>query len=92
MGFRSGSDIKRICLQCRQPALILGSKLEGRFLGEGNGYPLLYSCLGNPIDREAWLAAVQREAESDMTEQLTHRWRKKKRRSKRKEEKSKSMS
>ena len=24
--------------------------------GEGNGNPLQYSCLGNPIDRRAWLA------------------------------------
>ena len=24
--------------------------------GEGNGNPFLYSCLGNPIDREAWEA------------------------------------
>ena len=30
----------------------------GRFLGEGNGNPLLYSCLENPIDRGAWLATV----------------------------------
>ena len=27
-----------------------------RFPGEGNGNPLQYSCLGNPIDREAWWA------------------------------------
>ena len=26
---------------------------SGRSLGEGNGYPLQYSCLGNPMDREA---------------------------------------
>ena len=24
--------------------------------GEGNGNPLQYSCLGNPMDRGAWLA------------------------------------
>ena len=24
--------------------------------GEGNGKPLMYSCLGNPVDRGAWLA------------------------------------
>ena len=29
-----------------------------RFPGEGNGNPLQYSCLGNPIDREDWQAAV----------------------------------
>ena len=30
----------------------------GRFSGEGNGNPLQYSCLGNPIDRGAWQATV----------------------------------
>ena len=27
-------------------------------LGEGNGNPLQYSCLGNPTDREAWWATA----------------------------------
>ena len=27
--------------------------------GEGNGNPLPYSCLGNPVDREVWWATVQ---------------------------------
>ena len=30
----------------------------GRFPGEGNGYPLQYSCLENPMDGGAWWAAV----------------------------------
>ena len=30
----------------------------GRFPGEGNGYPLQYSCLDNPMDRRAWGATV----------------------------------
>ena len=30
----------------------------GRSHGEGNGNPLQYSCLGNPMDREAWWAIV----------------------------------
>ena len=30
----------------------------GRSRGEGNGSPLQYSCLGNPMDRRAWQAAV----------------------------------
>ena len=33
-------------------------------LGEGNGNPLLYSCLENPVDRGAWWAAVHRVAQS----------------------------
>jgi len=31
----------------------------GRSPGEGNGNPLQYSCLRNPMDRGAWWAAVQ---------------------------------
>ena len=30
----------------------------GRSPGEGNGNPLQYSCLGNPMDRGAWRATV----------------------------------
>ena len=30
----------------------------GRPPGEGNGYPLQHSCLGNPMDRGAWRATV----------------------------------
>ena len=30
----------------------------GRSPGEGNGSPLQYSCLENPMDREAWQATA----------------------------------
>ena len=36
----------------------------GRSSGEGNGSPLQYSCLENPMDRGAWQAAVHGVAES----------------------------
>ena len=39
--------------------------------GEGNSYPLQYSCLKNPMDRGAWQAPVHGVAELYMTEQLT---------------------
>ena len=36
----------------------------GRFPGEGNGKPLQYSCLGNPMDRGACQAIVHGAAKS----------------------------
>ena len=56
-----GLSGKRICLpmqeMLRDTGLIPGS---GRSPGGGPGNPLQYSCLGNPIDRGGWQAAVHR--------------------------------
>ena len=42
---------------------------SGRSLGVGNGNPLQYSCLGNPMDRGAWRATVHGVTKkSDTTE------------------------
>ena len=41
---------------------------SGRFPGEGNGNPLQYSCLENPMDRGAWCPWGHKE--SDTTEPL----------------------
>ena len=51
-----------------------GSILEsGRSPGEGNGNPLQYSCLGNPILRGAWQDAVPEVTkESDTTGQFNN--------------------
>ena len=37
---------------------------SGRSPGEGNGYPLQYSCMENPMDRGAWRATVHGVAKS----------------------------
>ena len=40
-------------------------------MGEGNGNPLQYSCLENPMDRGAWWATVYGVTELHTTERLT---------------------
>ena len=59
MGFLGGSVVKN-------PPASAGD--TGLIPGEGNGNPLQYACLGNPMDRGAWQATVHGEAkESDTT-------------------------
>ena len=43
---------------------------SGRPPGEGNGYPLQYSCLENSMAGGAWWATVHGVAKSRTTEQL----------------------
>ena len=50
VGFPGGSDSKEFARSVGDLDLILGL---GRSSGEGNGHPLQYSCLGNPMDRGA---------------------------------------
>ena len=40
--------------------------------GEGNGTPLEYSCLENPVDRGAWRVAVHRVAKTRLERLGTH--------------------
>ena len=44
----------------------------GRSTGGGHGSPLQYSCLENPLDREAWQTAAHSVAELDATEATEH--------------------
>ena len=55
LGFLGGSDGKESACSAQDPGSIPGLV---RSPGEGNGYPLQYSFLMNPMDREAWKATV----------------------------------
>ena len=67
LGFPGGSEVKMSACNAGDLGLIPGL---GRSPGEGNGNPLQYSCLENPIDGGAWWATVHGAQESDTTEQL----------------------
>ena len=54
-GFPGGSDSKESACNARDLGSFPGS---GRSPGEGNGYPLQYSCLENSMDRGTWQATV----------------------------------
>ena len=54
-GFLHDSDGKESACNAGDPGSIPGSE---RSLGEGNGYPIQYSCLENSIDRGAWQDTV----------------------------------
>ena len=63
-GFPGGSDDKESTCNVGDLDLIPGL---GRSLGEGNGYPFQYSCLGNPMDRGACQATVHGISVDPMT-------------------------
>ena len=72
-GFPGGSEVKASACNAGDLGSISGL---GRSPGEGNGNPLQYSCLENPMDRGAWWAAVHGVAKSrtwlsDFTHWLT---------------------
>ena len=66
LGFPGGSEVKGSACIAGDLGSIPGL---GRSPGEGNGKPLQYSCLENPMDGEAWWATVHGgRKESDTTE------------------------
>ena len=61
VGFPGGSVVKNSSANAGDTGSIPG---WGRSPEEGNGNPLQYSCLGNPMDRDAWWATVHGVAKS----------------------------
>ena len=59
--YPTGSDGKESACHAGDLGLIPGSERSCR---EGNDNPLQYSCLENPMDREAWWATLHRAAKS----------------------------
>ena len=55
MGFPGGSVVKNPPASVEDVGLIPGS---GKYSVRGHGNSLQYSCLENPMDREAWWATV----------------------------------
>ena len=68
MGFSGGSVVKNLPANAQDKDLISGL---GGSPGGGNGNPLQYSCLENPMDRGPWWAIVHRVRESQ-TQLSTH--------------------
>ena len=55
--------VKNLPANAGDAILILGLK---RCPGEGDGNPLQYPCLGNPVDRGAWRATVHKRVGHDL--------------------------
>ena len=64
MGFPGGSVGKRLPADARDVGSISGWE---RSIGDRDGYPLRYSCLGDPTDRRAWQLQSMGSKELDMT-------------------------
>ena len=72
LGFPGGSGVKESAYNAGDATGTTGLiPRSGRSPGEGNGTPLQYSCLGNPMDRGACWVTVHGVAESHMTEHLS---------------------
>ena len=70
-GFSGGSVVKNLSASAGDVSSIPGREDSP---GEGNGYLLQYSCLGNPMDRGAWRATIHgvSHKESEMKWQLLY--------------------
>ena len=66
LGFPGGLSVKNLPANTGHVGVVGLTPGLGRSLGGGNGCPLQYSCLGNPMDRGAWWATVHGVTKSQM--------------------------
>ena len=71
MGFPGGSVVKNPPTSAGGAGEVGSSPGWARSPGEGNGNPLQYSCLENPMDRGAWWAAVHGVTKESHTTEYT---------------------
>ena len=70
-GFLGGSVVKNMPAMAGDIGGVDSIPGSGRSPIGGNGNPLQYSCLKNPMDRGTWWATVHGVAEPDMTKRLS---------------------
>ena len=66
MGFPGGSMVKNLPANAGDTGDVGSIAGSGRSPGGGNGNPLQYSCLENPVDRGAWRATVHSVTKSQI--------------------------
>ena len=64
MSFPGGANVKNLPTNSGGTGVEGSIPGSGRAPGEGNGYPLQYSCLGSLTDRGAWWVTVHGVAKS----------------------------
>ena len=64
LGFSGGSVVKNPPANAGNTGDVVLIPGSGRFPERGNGNPLQYSCLENPMNRGAWLGTVPRVVKS----------------------------
>ena len=63
-GFPGGAVVKNPPANAGEAKNAVSNPGSGRYPGVGNDNTLQYSCLGNPMDRGAWLGTVHAVAKS----------------------------
>ena len=72
MGLPGGSVVKNLPANAEDTSALCSVPASGRSPAGGNGNPLQYYCLNNPMDRRAWWATVHVVTELELTKATEH--------------------